>query len=195
MSDATGPDHDTDSAVRQRTRRTILEAAVTVWARDFSAALGTIAERAGVSRSTLHRYFPDRQGLQDAAVTDALARLGSELAQAVSHCSGGAADELEALMRASIRMGDAITFLWSDLTRFADHPQWSTTTYDDADFDALLRRAVEEGVLRADMDTAWLTGVYYALVWTAAEAIENGTLPPHTAADLAVRTFFNGAGG
>ena len=53
----------TESATRTRTRQAILAAAVTVFARDPSAALGEVAAAAGVGRTTLHRYFAERSDL------------------------------------------------------------------------------------------------------------------------------------
>ncbi len=190
MTDQASTVTEPDTAVRQRTRRAVLEAAVAVWSRDFSAPLGDIAERAEVSRSTLHRYFPDRQGLVDAAATDALARLERACVDATTHCTT-AAQELEALMRASIRMGDAVIFLFSDSTRFAGNPDWPDGE-NDPEFLDLFRRAQAEGAVAPDMPGTWLIGAYYALVYTAAESIGSGALPPHVAADLAVRTFFQG---
>lgn len=178
------------TAVRQRTRRAILEAAVTVWAREFAASLGDIAEQAEVSRSTLHRYFPDRQGLLDAALTDALTRIERACVDATARCTT-AAEELEALMRASIRMGDAVIFLFADPARFAGHPDWSDDE-EDHELADLVERAQSEGALAADLDGDWVIGAYYALVYTAAEMINRGALAPHVAADLAVRTFFRG---
>lgn len=183
-------DEQADTAVRQRTRRAILEAAVVVWATDFAAPLSEIADRAGVSRSTLHRYFPERQALIDAALVDALARLERSCEDATVHCTT-AAEEIEGLLRASIRMGDAVIFLYSDPARFGSHPSRPDTNAGDPEFPELLRRAEAEGAL-APVDPRWAETVFYALSYSASEAITSGMLPPHAAADLAVRTFFHG---
>ncbi len=49
---------DVSTPTRNRTERAILEAAVSVLARDRAATLPQIAQAAGVGRTTLHRYFP-----------------------------------------------------------------------------------------------------------------------------------------
>ena len=52
-----------ETRTRARTRRAILEAAVDVLAENRSAPLSQVATRAGVARSTLQRYFPERADL------------------------------------------------------------------------------------------------------------------------------------
>ncbi|WP_435061755.1 TetR/AcrR family transcriptional regulator [Amycolatopsis thermoflava] len=58
---------------RDRTRSAILSAAATLLGRDYQAKLAEIANAAGVGRTTLHRYFPDRATLIKAAVEDSVA--------------------------------------------------------------------------------------------------------------------------
>lgn len=76
--------------VRERTRLAILRAGIAVLSTDPSAPMGEVAARAGVARSTLHRYFADRRSLAreitvfvdreyDAAVERALAVGGDGL--------------------------------------------------------------------------------------------------------------------
>ena len=52
-----------ETRTRARTRRAILEAAVDVLTENRSAPLSRVATRAGVARSTLQRYFPERADL------------------------------------------------------------------------------------------------------------------------------------
>jgi len=48
------------------TKQKIIDAAITIFNEDFSAPLEAIADKAEVTRRTLHRYFSDRQDLVDA---------------------------------------------------------------------------------------------------------------------------------
>ncbi|RZK60069.1 MAG: TetR/AcrR family transcriptional regulator, partial [Hymenobacter sp.] len=47
----------------QSTQQTILDAAILVFNEDYSAPLEKVAERAAVTRRTLHRYFAGRDEL------------------------------------------------------------------------------------------------------------------------------------
>jgi AcrR family transcriptional regulator len=61
-----------ESGTRARTRRAILDAAVVLLAGDPTASLGDVAAAAGVGRTTVHRYFPERSDLLAAISTDVL---------------------------------------------------------------------------------------------------------------------------
>lgn len=184
------PGTATVTGVRQRTRRAILDAAMSAWATDFTMSLGDIADRAEVSRSTLHRYFPDRQTLVDAVHADAVSQLTALGERAMAGCDhSGAA--IEALIRVGVELGDAVLFLFSDPSRFADSSHWEDD--DEQELPRLMAEAQSEGVLAPDMDAAWLIDVFYSLIFVAAEAVGRGRMPRHRAAEIAIRTFLHGA--
>ncbi|MFE9245421.1 TetR/AcrR family transcriptional regulator [Nocardiopsis sp. NPDC006938] len=72
-----------ETRTRARTRRAILDAAVDVLGENRSAPLSQVATRAGVARSTLQRYFPERADLVAALgdYTDELANEATERAR------------------------------------------------------------------------------------------------------------------
>lgn len=176
------------SGTRGRTRRAILEAAAAVWARDFSASLGDIAERAEVSRSTLHRYFADRQSLVDALLADSLELMGAAGASTVD---AGATDALLSLLRTLIDMGDRVIFLFADPRRFEGHPLWLGGD-GEGSLVPLIEQAQAERGLDPGFDPRWIEAMCYGLVYTAAESINNGVLPRHAAGDVAIRTLLQG---
>ncbi|MBB5791728.1 TetR family transcriptional regulator [Jiangella mangrovi] len=179
----------TDSGVRQRTRRAILEAAASLWARDFSASLGDIADRAEVSRSTLHRYFPERQMLVDGLLLDSQTRLEAAWNAAVA-VSGTAMEMIENIMSAIVDLADRILFLFSDPARFEGNPHWRSD--EDEDMTRLIRAAQDDGELDPDIAPSFVTGVMYSLIYVTAESVASGALPRHKAAETAVRIFRHG---
>lgn len=184
---------DPDSAVRQRTRRDILRAAVGVWSRDFSASMGDIAERAGVSRSTLHRYYPERQLLVEAAAGEALGALERTAVRSTTRATT-AREELLGLLEAIIVEGDAVIFLFSEPSRFAAFPGWGDQADTDPAMIALIERAQAEGSVRAEMTPRWVIDTFYSLGYVAAEGILAGRMSLPEAIDVAARTFFGGVG-
>ena len=52
------------------------------FARDPSAALGEVAAAAGVGRTTLHRYFPERSDLLSALVVHVLEQVAAAMERA-----------------------------------------------------------------------------------------------------------------
>ena len=165
----------------------MLDAAASVWAHDFSASLSAIAERAEVSRSTLHRYFTDRQALVDALLLDSLARLETLDTGAGVRATVPAMETLEQYLRAGVEMGDRVIFLFADPNRFVGNPHWAADDGDDT-MRALVDRARAEGSITPEIPTSWATALYYALLYTAAE-VSNQDMSRHAAADLAVRSF------
>lgn len=132
-----------EHGVRARTRQAILDAAATVWARNFSASFSEIAGQAEVSRSTLHRYFTDRQALIDALLLDSLERF--EAMDTALDGASSAMDRLERQMRAGIEIGDRVIFLFGDPNRFDDNPNWPAGEEGHDDLTTTLERAREEG--------------------------------------------------
>lgn len=178
------------TGVRSRTRRAILDAAAAAWARDFGTSLGDIAEGAEVSRSTLHRYFPERQDLVDGLLSDSLAQL-AVLDQCAVPAGGGVVDVLVGTLHQLVALGDRVMFLFADPTRFQGNPLWDGP---DDSMVPQIEEAQREGGLAADLEAVWVQATFYALVYTAAELASLGTLPRHVAADRAVRTFLGGCG-
>lgn len=178
-----------DSGVRQRTRRAILEAAAALWARDFSASLGDIADRAEVSRSTLHRYFPERQALVDALLVDSQTRMGEAWDAAVA-VSTTPMQTVENIAAAIVDLADQVLFLFSDPARFEGNPHWNDD--DDDALPELIRAAQRDGDLDPDIAPQFALSVMYALIYVTAESVAAGTLPRHKATETLIRIFRHG---
>lgn len=177
----------TESRTRGRTRRAILGAAASVLARDRAATLADIAAAAGVGRSTLQRYFPDREELVTAVVADSLDELGHAVAEAALG-QGPPRDALRRLVMAMVDVGDRVLFLYGDprtLER-ADDASSSPEVIE------LIERGQAEGVLDTGVDPAWIEHALWALVYAGCDAVGRGTLPRHGAAATVIRTLENG---
>ncbi|HEX2316251.1 MAG TPA: TetR/AcrR family transcriptional regulator [Thermomonospora sp.] len=183
-----------ESGARGRTRRAILSAAARVLARDRTATLADIAEEADVGRSTLHRYFSDRQELIEAAVEDAFGRIE----QAVRDAAPDQGPPLEAMRRlvaAHVDVGEQLVFLFGDPQMLETHtkeglrdrPSAAENTMVD-----LIRRGQAEGVFDPEVDVEWIQQVLWALVYTGLEAAAQGLLPRHGVTATVIRTFENG---
>jgi AcrR family transcriptional regulator len=182
-----------ESGTRSRTRRAILDATVTVLGRNRTATLGEIAQAAEVGRSTLHRYFPDRDVLVQAAVEDALAYIGTQFGGAAID-QGAPADAMRRLVTALVDAGPQILFVFGD-------PAIMDTLPDDEDDPTnvamldLIRRGQAEGVFDSEVDAAWIQDVIWALVYSGAEAAARGRLPRHGVVANVIRTLEQGIAG
>ncbi|MCM6771959.1 TetR/AcrR family transcriptional regulator [Nocardia sp. CDC159] len=181
-------DRPVASGVRSRTRAAIVEAALAVWAREIAAPLTDIAERAGVSRSTLHRYFPERQNLLDAVLMESLRVLDAVVARAADAATP--LDRLTTLLRSFVEVGDRVVFLYADPDRFTGNPHWRPVG--NRSLRTLIEAAQSDGVLDAALPASWIEAVFNAHIYVAAEAAQAGAEPAHVIADRAVRTLLGG---
>ncbi len=99
------------SATRERTRKAILDAAVSVFASKPAATLSEIASAARVGRTTLHRYFPERSDLVDAVAAEATRAVG-EAAAAARLGEGTGAEALVRLCHEYFELADLLTVLF-----------------------------------------------------------------------------------
>ncbi|UED83512.1 TetR/AcrR family transcriptional regulator [Streptomyces profundus] len=179
--------------VRGRTRRAILDAAVTELSRRHDATLAVIAAAAGVGRSTLQRYFPDRELLISAVVQDSLRRLDVALTEARIEEDPPLA-ALRRLVSAMVDVGDAVLFLYGDprVTDAITVPEGPDPAADR--IGALIRRGQEAGVLDREVSAEWIEHVLWAGISAGCTAVGSGLLPRPGASASVIRTLENGVG-
>lgn len=180
-----------ESGTRSRTRRAILGAAAEVLAQDRAATLAEIAKAAQVGRSTLHRYFPDRDVLVQAAIADAYL----VIQQSVQDAAVGDGPPLEGLRRlvaALVGTGGRLLFLYGD-PRVLD----GFDAGDESDSVAqmvtdLIGRGQAEGVFDPTVSVEWIQDTLWALVYTGCDSAGRGVLPRHGVAAAVIRMLENG---
>ncbi|WP_405851725.1 TetR/AcrR family transcriptional regulator [Streptomyces sp. NBC_00090] len=176
-----------ESATRARTRRAILDAAVSLLSTDHAASLGDVAEAAGVGRTTVHRYFPER--------SDLLAAIGADVRERVAAATdrarldeGPAPEAMERLCLEYFELGDRLMLLY-DVPQFIAWSGIEEETPADLAVLALVRRGQEEGSLDGTVDVSWLQEVMWAMLYTAwLQARDRGT-PKHTSLSLCLHTL------
>lgn len=181
------------AGVRARTRGAILRAAATVLAHDRNAPLSAVAEAAAVGRSTLHRYFPDREVLLAATYEEALSEIGWVMDEARVE-EGSALEAMRRVVAAHVEVGDWVIFAFGDTANevFDDAP--SATDPEPDILTGLVRRGQEEGVFDPGAEPAWVVQVLWALVFTGLERAERGQMPRHEVTPTVVRTLERGIG-
>lgn len=169
MSTMASPD---DTPVRNRTRFAILNAAISVLTVKPAAALSEIADQASVARSTLHRYFPDRDSLMTAV-------------------NAFAADQVEvAIERARLGEGLAADALIRLCHEYFDHWQYITWQYlewerqskndceemdqTEARVTAMIERGYADGTIDPEMSNGWVQQMVGATLYTAWEYVRLG---------------------
>ncbi|MFI6323768.1 TetR/AcrR family transcriptional regulator [Nonomuraea sp. NPDC050556] len=181
-----------ESGSRGRTRRAILSATASVLARDRSATLADIARAADVGRTTLHRYFPDRDELVRAAIVDSFAAV-EESVKAAAIDQGPVPEAMRRLVAALVDVADRLAFMFGDprmleqLEAAGWAPDMSVPTTV-----SLIERGQAEGVFDPEVGAEWVEQVLWALVYTGWEAAEKGKLPKHGVTAVVIRTLESG---
>ncbi len=179
------------SAVQARTRRSILTAAASVLSRDRAATLADIADAAGVGRTTLHRYFPDRETLFGAVVEDCWQAIDQSVRDAAID-QGSPVDAIHRLVIGMADVGDRLLFLFGDpAARTADTAADRPARADDPIID-LIAQGQRTGLFDPDVSADWIRSVLWGLIYTACEAARDGRLPRHGIAPTVIRTLTNG---
>jgi AcrR family transcriptional regulator len=153
-----------------RTDRTeVLTAVAPILAKDRSASMQAIADRAGVSRATLTRLFPTRQALIGATAEKILDDCARALDQIPDTASADKA--FGALVRDHV----AFAQLWNVVYIEADSlgaPELSGRA--DVIFDRIVGifgRGQRDGFFREDLPATWLAATFCGLAETAWELV------------------------
>jgi AcrR family transcriptional regulator len=180
-----------DTAPRGRTRRAILDAAAGVLARHRAATLADIAEVAEVGRTTLHRYFRDREALVTAVIEDSWRTIEHTVHDAAID-RGPAAEAMCRLVAAMVDAGDRLLFLFGDPQTLEGANSTGQPAQPEDRILGLVRRGQAEGAFDPGVSAEWIRNVVWGLVYTGCEAARDGLLPRHGVTTTVIRTLQNG---
>lgn len=156
---------------RSRTRKAILDAAMTVLAANPSAALGDVAAAAEVGRSTLHRYFAERTDLIHALALHVHALSNAAIERAEPDC-GPAVDALRRVVESQLDIGAIVPFVYCNPTIAADPELAAELDTGDEAIVEVLNRVSTQG---AAGPPGWPRLVFWALLTAGYEAAAKGT--------------------
>jgi AcrR family transcriptional regulator len=176
-----------ESGARARTRRAILDAAVAVLSADKAASLGDVAQAAGVGRTTLHRYFPERSDLVEALGAEAVER--TRAAVTAARLDDG--DPVSALRRLAFEyfdLGPWYMVLFSEMSD-GEAEFWAEAEAVEEPVRELLRRGQETGVVDDQLSVAWLVRTLWWMLFNAWSMADEGEISRADAMRMAVRSI------
>lgn len=180
------------SVVKIATPDAIAEAGFRVLSRNPGANLAEVANAAGVTRATLHRYFPSRQALTAELAQRAIQEMEDAVEIACAN-STTAGEALRDSLIALIPLGDRYGFL--------AHEELNHDAAIEAEFLRIQAETSEwieaaklEGVFDHAVPTAWINRAYDYLLYSAWDSVRAEETTPSQAADLAWRTLTSGLG-
>ncbi|MEM9783269.1 MAG: helix-turn-helix domain-containing protein [Pseudomonadota bacterium] len=179
--------------IRPETRDAIIEAAFHVYAERPTASLGDVAERAGVGRATLHRYFPGRADLMRALALTAMEEL-ERAATAATAAAESYAEGFRLALHAIVPLANRQWFLAQEGVE-ADQDVAAAYQASRDQLWADVEAAKAEGLFASDIPTAWIVTAFENLTYAAWSLVRDGEATPKQAAELAWRTLTRGLKG
>lgn len=142
-----------ETRTRARTRRAILDAAVDVLGENRAAPLSQVAIRAGVARSTLQRYFPERADLIT-ALGDYANELANEATERARTTEGTAIEAFSRLVSEyfALRKVSLLAFAGDDTVEEQDEEECGPS---DLALYELVERGHEDGTIDPRITPLW----------------------------------------
>jgi AcrR family transcriptional regulator len=173
-----------------RTERAILNAAATVLGQDPSATMTRVAEEAGVSRMTLHRYFGNRRALIEGAFHELIRKANLVVDEAMT-ASDDPSAQLEHMLKGDTQLGD-FSFLQQLWNEQLDPSILSEGESLNAVLNTLFDTLKAEGAIAPHLSTSWLNHLYFAVLGAAWQAQRDGSVAPNDLPELAWASFSHG---
>ncbi|MGX7828642.1 TetR/AcrR family transcriptional regulator [Actinokineospora sp. 24-640] len=176
-----------ESGTKARTRRAILDAAVSVLTADPAASLADIASAAGVGRTTVHRYFPERADLIAALSRSAWDQvtMATERARVVD---GPAAEALDRLCQEYFDLGQTLMLVFNDPQQYAAG-EWETCGSADQALLDLVERGHQDGSIDPRLSPLWVQSVLWSMLYSAWQYTQDTSVSRHQALDMCRHTL------
>jgi AcrR family transcriptional regulator len=176
-----------ETKTRVRTRRAILDAAVSVLAKNPAASLADVAAEAAVGRTTIHRYFPERSDLLTAIGADVL----DKIAAATDRSRPAEGPSLEAVARLCSEffdLGENLTLIFN-VPEFWEWEGWEQETAADRAMLDLIKRGQAEGDIDREMDAEWIQHLIWCMLYTAWSHTHTNGASKHESLTLCLRSL------
>lgn len=169
----------------------ILNAAAEMLAHRPDATLQSIANAAGISRTTIFNKYATRDALLEALAIDTLERIGAAMAKVPDSADADPIQVLTEVTQMLMQLGPRTAFLrvvpgWgNDLEQHWAHAATPLAIY--------FAQLQGKGYLRSDHPVRWLTASYIGLLFASWDEISAGELGTTQAARLIVESWLSGS--
>ncbi|SFM99144.1 transcriptional regulator, TetR family [Chitinophaga sp. YR627] len=175
------------------TRQKIIDATITVLNEDFSAPLDRIAEKTGLSRRTLHRYFTDRGDLIDACREDMMQTWQTAMLQACDSTQDPLI-QLERMLYAGIDCGVRYVFLHKLLSHpdedkagySRQNPSYETTR---DNWFQLIPALQRRQLISEHVNATWIRLLFIQMISVTVQAYQSGDIAQNDIKKLAWYSF------
>lgn len=182
----------------EQTQQKIIDAAIQVFNEDFSAPLEKIAEKAEVTRRTLHRYYKTRQDLVESCEKDMQLRCKQAMLAALQSADDPLL-QLENMLYAGIDCGAKYSFLHKLHMREGQHNSHGND--DNAEFNiislqftTIINTLRERGIINGNLTVEWVHMLFSSVIAATVNGAEYGTVAKKSLKQFAWFSFSKGIG-
>ncbi|PKH51723.1 hypothetical protein CXF68_13970 [Tenacibaculum sp. Bg11-29] len=174
-----------------KTKNNLIEAAIEVLIENPSSNMDVIAEKAAVTRRTLHRYFSSRDHMIKECVEIIVLRILIDV-KMVLDTEMQLIDKLKQMFEDDVKKGQHFEFVQKFSHHFSEEDiQASFKEMGDL-FYGLLDKLKSNGIIDKQLSNEWLSYVWMGLVRSANQALKKGVIAPNKVNELAWNAFSNG---
>lgn len=174
-----------ETGARARTRRAILDAAVTVLSGNATASLSEVAQAAEVGRTTLHRYFPERSDLLQALGQESVAAVVLAIERSRPD-DGTGLEALQRMCHELFELGDLLMMVFNQ-PQFAELLDWESAPWADKAQEAVVLRGHRDGSIDPDLPQAWVVNLVWTLLYSGWSYVTEQKATKHEALELTLR--------
>lgn len=175
------------------TRQKIIDAAITVLNEDFSASVDKIAERADLSRRTLHRYFADRKELINACMEDMMQAWQTAMLQACDSTQDPLI-QLERMLYAGIDCGVRYVFMhkllsYPDDNEITNPPQNAAYVTARDNWFQMIPALQHQQLISEHVNATWIRLLFIQMISVTVQAYRSGDIAQNEIKKLAWYSF------
>ncbi|MEM7131774.1 MAG: TetR/AcrR family transcriptional regulator [Chloroflexota bacterium] len=174
-----------------KTEKKILDAAFDILAQDLSAPLDKVAEAAGVTRNTLHRYFNSRDALLEATGLEMI-RLSNQIIDEAVAKTDSADEQLKEIVMKASQMGERFHFLMHASEEMDQEAIGPLIQQLDMRMVKIIEALREQGLIQKDVPNAWILHFYGGVLTAAWSSLREGAVAPRDIPLLTWKTFTQG---
>lgn len=181
----------TTSLIRKSSKSAIISTIASILTESgLDMSMAELAEKAGIGRATLYRYFPNRQILLEYIRDYALQELSEVITDTISSAME-IKEALASISRATLAQSEIGLLLMREKV-IIDQTTLETTLF--APLDNIIEKAVAQGLLTSNIPVRTLTYYFAGLIRTSTVLIIQGNISVEQATRYILQLFFAGFG-
>jgi AcrR family transcriptional regulator len=153
--------------------------------------MDVIAEKAGVSRRTLHRYFSSREHMIKECAETIMSKMLIDVKK-VLDTDISAVNQLRQMFEDDVRKGQHYEFCQKFSDHFAEEEIQLAFKEMGELFYGLLDHLKSTGTIDIQLSNEWLSYVWMGMVRSANQALKDGAIAPNKVNELAWNAFSSG---